>query len=131
MSNVKLTESFELNDYTYFIKKREEINLNNMFEFCEIPDFPRYYINGFGNVYSEKSKKFIKHILNVSNQYSVCVQDGKSQKTRAIHILMAKTFIPNPENHKYVLIKDKALPLRVSNLYWSEKLNHSAPRIQH
>lgn len=35
--------------------------------------------------------------------------------------LMAKTFLPNPENYEYVLFKDKdPKNLKIENLYWAE-----------
>ena len=109
--------NFQVNGFLYYIKTVDDIDMSNVFEFCQIDEFPDYYINGFGNVYSTRSKFFLKHILNVSGHYVVCISQNKTQKNRTIHNLMAKTFIPNPNGYKFVrFIDGDRSNLKISNL---------------
>jgi len=119
--------NFQINGFNYCIKSIDDIDTSNVFEFCQIPEFPNYYINGFGNVYSSRRKFFLTHVLNVSNHYFVCLFQDKSQKNRTIHSLIAKTFIPNPNNYKFVsFIDGDKSNLKINNIQWCEKLKFVA-----
>jgi len=74
-----------------------------------------YRISSFGNVFSIKSNKIIKLMFS-SHGYHVL---SLGRKSHSIHRLLAKHFIPNPENKKYVDHIDRnRLNNKLSNLRW-------------
>lgn len=94
-------------------------------EIKAIKNFPGYYVNSQGEVYSLKKIKLVKH-----NGYNTVTLCNKGQKRKSfVHRLVAEAFLSNPENkpvvnHKNGIRNDN----RVSNLEWttqSENLKHS------
>jgi len=80
-----------------------------------IKDYPRYYINRAGVIYSERSKKELKHVIN-THGYAQVRLNGTIKK---VHILLAQAFIPNPENHPVVRhLNDIKTDNRLENLAW-------------
>jgi hypothetical protein len=85
-------------------------------------------IDGFENLYEVSNlgrvKSLIKNILLSQNKGSgycrVSLTKNKKSKSKLVHRLVAKSFIPNPENKKFINhingIKDDN---RVSELEWS------------
>ncbi len=82
-----------------------------------------------GDIYSNISKKILKPITNESGyQYVTLCKKGKKKRNYYIHVLVAKTYIPNPKNktevnHKNRIKSDNS----VSNLEWmthSENVKH-------
>ena len=62
-----------------------------------------YAITNFGRVWSYLSKKWLKTTIDQrGNHKRECVSLGRGNK-RYIHQLVAKAFIPNPNNYKCVL----------------------------
>ena len=62
------------------------------------------------------------------------MKQNKTQKTRAVHNLVATIFIPNSNNYKFVNFIDGDFShLFVLNLQWSQKPNYSPPhsKIKH
>jgi hypothetical protein len=116
-------EIFTVEGFLYQIKPANNIDVFNRNEFSIIPDFEDYYINGFGVVYSTRSGNFLNSFFNDANYLAVCLYQGKNQKTRSLHKLIARTFIPNPNNYKYVEFIDNTNRNRtqVDNIKWSEK----------
>jgi hypothetical protein len=105
-----------------FYNLPEELNLS------------RYEVSKNGNIRNKTTKKIIA-INDKSDKYTVsCLtyDDNKRLSTR-IHILIAKTFIDNPDNKKCVNHKNYMKnDNRVDNLEWSthkENNNHSKKRI--
>lgn len=124
-------KEFVFNETTYIIKSVNEIDINNRLEFCNIPGFEDYLINGYGAVYSLKSQNFLSRILNSSFYFSVCLYlaKGKNQKTRSLQKLLAITFIPNPHDYKFVeFIDGDRDNLHVNNVQWAEKKRVSTVR---
>lgn len=94
------------------------------FRYVEHLGFP-FYVNEDGEVYSMsgKEKNFVKreHHYNADGYLTVSAYNPTTKKTRsiAVHIIVAKAFVPNPENKAEVNHKDfnRTNP-KASNLEW-------------
>ncbi len=76
---------------------------------------PNYAITEQGEVYNNKTKRYLKHSTSNTGYLTVYV-DGKN---RLLHRLLAETFIPNPDNLPCVNHKDgNKLNNDLSNLEW-------------
>lgn len=86
-------------------------------------DFPDYYVSNLGNVKSVKKGRelILKPWTTPNSDYytvSLC-RDGKTQKID-IHRLVAKYFVPNPNNYPVVHHKDANKHNNTSdNLEWT------------
>lgn len=89
----------------------------------DIPGYEgRYAVTSCGKVWSYKSKKFLKPFYGKLHYPHVDLHDGRGKKGRKnvpIHRLVAKTYIPNPNNLPFVNHKDEN-PNNpcVNNLEW-------------
>ena len=87
----------------------------------EIKGFPDYFITESGDVYSEKKKGGIKKLnpgINKNYKRVVFTKDRKIIFKR-IHQILAETFIPNPENKKFVDHIDRNKQNNnITNLRW-------------
>ena len=108
------------------------LNLKTGEEWRDIKDYEGYYqVSNFGRVRSFHHR--VPHILTprvAFNYLKVPLCRGKNdEKVFFVHILVAKTFIPNPENKKIVNHKDgNKTNNHVENLEWvtqSENLKHA------
>ena len=98
-----------------------------------IKDFPDYYVTDSSDVYSRKingrfRKKIQLHDKDGYLRVGLIHKTGK-QKSVQVHRLIAKVFIPNPENKPCVNHKNgKKDDNRVENLEWvtvSENTKHA------
>ena len=97
----------------------------------EIKDFPDYYITKKGCVYSKKyhpiqnkEKRIKKLNITISKNGSYIVVLHKEGKifAKSVHRLVAKAFIPNPENKPEVNhINGIKTDNRVENLEWATR----------
>lgn len=97
--------------------ERDELDTN---EAASIDGFPKYMIFKDGRVYNTTRRKEVKPVKNLNGHcyVSLCHQGKKSNKY--IHTLVANAFLPNPNNYKYVLHKNKVTDdNRLENLQWS------------
>ena len=89
----------------------------------EINNFDGYFISNFGNVYSNKTGTLTKlkpYVDSKGNYLIIRIirNDGK-RKGCLIHRLVAKAFIPNPNNLPEVNHKDKNKKnCKIDNLEW-------------
>lgn len=121
LSEINLND-FELPNNSEITNKLPEINLND-FEFPEYRRFPenRYYsITPDGRVYSHHYGYYLKLSLNKIGFRFVTLHDDCGVKFHYVHDLVAITYIPNPNNWKFVRhINGNREDNRVENLEWS------------
>lgn len=91
----------------------------------EIPDYPNYFVDTEGNIYSKQSgklKKLSPWLDGKGNYLQIgLMKDGKRHRL-LVHRLVAITFIPNPKNLPEVNHKDKnKTNCAVSNLEWCDR----------
>lgn len=78
-----------------------------------------YQVSNFGHVYSIKREKYIKAYMDKDGYLIVGLCKDSKQKIYKVHRLVAKAFIPNPENKQQVNhIDGDKTNNRVENLEW-------------
>lgn len=100
-----------------------------MNKFKSIKEFPNYEININGIVRNRKTGKVKQQYINDSGYCMVTLhKDNNNGKPRRVHRLIAKHFIPNPDNKPHINHKDgNPLNNHVSNLEWcthKENMQH-------
>ena len=95
-------------------------------EMKDIKDYEGLYaITRDGNVWSYKSKKFLKPMLDKNGYHKVILYKNGKGKNFLIHRLVAKAFIPNPNNLPEVNHKDEDKSNNcVENLEWMSKIDN-------
>ena len=96
----------------------------------DIPDYNDYQVSNFGNVKNKTKNNPVKPCFDASTGYMrLNLSKDKKQRTWGVHILVAKTFIPNPENKRIVHHEDTDKTNNVlTNLFWvtdSENMLHA------
>lgn len=91
-------------------------------EYRKLREYPRYRIYNTGKIYSEHYKKFIHQHDDNSGYLQVTLIGINGRKTIKSHILIAKAFLPNPNNLPEVNHIDcNKYNNKVSNLEWVSK----------
>lgn len=101
-----------------------------------IDGYTHYSVFEDGTIFSSKSGKNIKPLNTSRNKqgklrkyHRVCLCEGGVKRYYAIHRLVARAFIPNPENKPHVNHKDaNRFNNSVDNLEWvtvQENIEHS------
>lgn len=106
-------------------------------EFRDIEGFSKYMISNTGRVirkeYTVGSKNglrtFKKRDMSVyyaskSRPRVSLVNDDGVNSNCSIAKLLAQAFVPNPENKKYVVLKDKSKPVGIDNVMWTNEPPH-------
>jgi hypothetical protein len=97
----------------------------------EIDEYPGYFVGTDLNIYSEKqgSIKMMKQGIDARGYYRVCLyKDGKEIKKK-VHRLIAKMFIPNPNNLEFIdHINHNRSDNRLENLRWVSRKDNNRNR---
>lgn len=96
----------------------------------DIPNYEgKYQISNLGNIRHFGKTKLIKQQINKDDYSIVSLRNGKTKKTYRVHRLVAKAFIPNPENKPQINhIDGNKRNNCVINLEWvnaSENIRHA------
>lgn len=108
----------------------KEVEIIDDEEWRTIFDFPNYEVSNKGNIRSKKyndslghlrsSKKLKKQVNNCGYEYVILSSKEEKHKTLTVHRIVAKTFIPNPEEKEDVNhIDGNKLNNNVNNLEWT------------
>lgn len=107
-----------------------EVEIIDDEEWRTIFDFPNYEVSNKGNIRSKEyndslghlrnSKKLKKQVNNCGYEYVILSSKEEKHKTLTVHRIVAKTFIPNPEEKEDVNhIDGNKLNNNVNNLEWT------------
>lgn len=98
----------------------------------QIEEYPDYYVSDEGNIYScfNNKMRLLKPKITKIGYLQVCLYNQmKKRKYVSVHRLVAKAFIPNPENNPQVNHRDgNKQNNAIANLEWvtsSENIVHS------
>jgi len=108
----------------------KEVEIIDDEEWRTIFDFPNYEVSNKGNIRSKEyndslghlrsSKKLKKQVNNCGYEYVILSSKEEKHKTLTVHRIVAKTFIPNPEEKEDVNhIDGNKLNNNVNNLEWT------------
>lgn len=108
----------------------DEVEIIDDEEWRTIFDFPNYEVSNKGNIRSKEyndslghlrsSKKLKKQVNNCGYEYVILSSKEEKHKTLTVHRIVAKTFIPNPEEKEDVNhIDGNKLNNNVNNLEWT------------
>ena len=89
-----------------------------------MPNWPGYLINPQGEVFSQKTNKYLKQAATRAGYVHIRVSLGRAgyQKTMYIHREVARMFLPNPKNLREVNHLDcNKQNNAVSNLEWCSR----------
>lgn len=90
----------------------------------QIIGFPMYTIDKKGNIYSKKTKRFIRPQSDKNGFLFVKLRENNQTYTRKVHILTALNFVPNPNQYPYVFHIDGDKDNNNSNnLQWNTMSN--------
>jgi len=85
----------------------------------DIKGYENYTIDLDGNVWSKRSKKYLKPATNKNGYLQLILRKNMKSYTERIHRLVAKTYLPNIRNKPSVDHKDRNITNnRLFNLRW-------------
>ncbi len=100
----------------YWKRRHSKENLPNIKGWKEIKGYPGYFVSIEGDIYSSFTSRIRKP--KKESYYRICLREKWFQ----IHRLVAQTYIPNPDNKRYVNHKDgNKYNNHVNNLEWVTK----------
>jgi hypothetical protein len=93
------------------------MSMEDFEEWKDINGYKNYEVSSFGRIRNKNTGRILK-AANKGGYYSVGLSDKKT-KSFSVHTLVARAFIPNPENKDTVNHKDKnGLNNNINNLEW-------------
>ena len=103
-----------------YVNEDKPIIDKNTIEGIVIPEFQNYIVTRDGKIYSSNIKKFMNPEVKNDGSLVVVLRNKNIKKHEFVHKLVAKMYIPNPENKECVhhINRDKK-DNRVENLCWS------------
>lgn len=94
----------------------------------DIEEFEQYEINEFGDVRRKNTGYILTPFMN-KGHLVVCLAIGPKRKNVLVKKEVAKLFVDNPYNYRYVKFYDEdPANCRADNLYWSKTSGYKAPR---
>jgi|LauGreDrversion2_5_1035112.scaffolds.fasta_scaffold04422_2 hypothetical protein len=94
----------------------------------QIDDYDHYEVSSFGNIRNTKTGRVLKAAAK-GGYYCVGLCKNGGSQTSAVHRLVAKAFLPNPEDKPQVNHKDKnGLNNSLDNLEWTTNRENSIHR---
>jgi hypothetical protein len=86
----------------------------------QIPNFESYEASSNGNIRNLKTKKLLARCGKDDGYLYVTMYHNKKYHNRSIHTMVARTFLPNPDNKPTVNHKDRnGLNNSLDNLEWA------------
>ena len=83
-----------------------------------IEGFENYEVSDHGRLRSKRTQKFLNGYVQWGRR-AIALRKENKKWERRLALLVAKSFIPNPENKDYVYHANKdLLNCRADNLYW-------------
>jgi hypothetical protein len=88
-------------------------------EWKTVEGFEDYEVSNLGEVWSHLTSKLLRPGLTTAGYLTVALRRGGKSRTRYVHDLVARAFIPNPERKRTVNHQRRPTTNnRVSNLEW-------------
>jgi hypothetical protein len=85
-----------------------------------IEDYSDYQISNFGRLQNKKTNVYLKPHLDIQGYENITIKNNNKNKHFKMHRLIAKHFIPNPENKKTIHHKNNIkFDNRIENLEWA------------
>lgn len=102
-----------------------------MIRIKDIENWEDYFIDINGNVFSKRRNRYMKPIKSKSGYYVIQLHKNMKFKTFSIHRLIAKAFIPNPNNYPCINhIDGNKLNNDISNLEWCTHKHNSQEAVR-
>lgn len=103
----------------------------HMEERRELIDYPGFFVSREGKVYNSEGVERKQYMSGIPAYKYVSLPEGGKWQIRRVHILVAKAFIPNPDNLPVVNhIDEDKMNCVYTNLQWctiQQNVKHSVP----